>query len=159
MANPIETTEVAAVLVLDAEGSRVLADFNRHWHCFSVPMSKRHPLVPTHEDDTTVEEPLEATAVRAVTEVLGRPLLPRQTPKRLPVDVPPYARSGRDGTWKRYQYHVFAVRIDHPPRPLDGHAAVWLTPAEVEAGEPVSPTARDILRAIPFEEVRKVVGL
>ncbi len=159
MATLMETVEVASVLILDSEGRRLLLDYNPQWRCYTLPMSKRHPMPGMHADDTTIEESLDTTALRATTEVLGRPLRPSQMPTRLNVAVPPYSRSGRDGQWKRYQHHVFVMRIDGTPNPLDGHSAVWLTPNEIETNEPMSPTVRDILRAIPFAEVKKSVGL
>jgi len=156
MAHTLETLELVALFIVDAEG-RILLDYNANWHAFTLPMSKRHPLLTNTPDDPVIEEPLDSTALRAAIEMIGRPLL--QMPIQMNVEVPPWNQSGRDGAWKRYQYRVFALRFDGTPHPLPGHTAVWLTLAELEAAEPISPTVRQILRAVPFADVKKSVGL
>jgi hypothetical protein len=155
MATSLETLDVVALLILDAEG-RILLDYNENWHTFTLPMSKRHTVLTSTPGDVNLEE-LDATALRAAVEVIGRPLM--TMPKRIHAEVPPWNQSGRDGTWRRYQYHVFALRSPGVPTPLPGHTAVWLTLAELEVAEPVSRTVRTILGAVPFADVKKAVGL
>lgn len=152
----ITCVEVAPVLILDAHG-RILLTYNVKWAAFSLPMSKRKSLPLDSMDDTATEEPIETTALRAAVEVIGRPLLHK--PQRVVADVKPYHASARDGTWKRYQYQLFAMRFDGTATPLPGHTAVWLSPEELETHEPISPTVREILRAVPLAEVKKTVGL
>jgi hypothetical protein len=148
MPDPFPVADVAVVLITDAKGEKLLVDYNPHWDCFTFPMVK-------------VDDPPEAAraAVRAAAEVLGRPLPPTGLPVPLEFDVPVYQTSGRDGVMKRYRYRPFALRVTAAPQPLPGHIAIWLTPAELETHEPVSPTVRHVLGAVPFVETRRAVGL
>jgi hypothetical protein len=139
--------DVAVVMVVSRDGSKLLADYNAQWGAFTLPMAK--------SDDPSSPR---AAAVRACVEVLGMPLPPSRCPVRLEFDVPVYQESGRDGDVKRYRYIPFVLRADAEPHPLPGHAAVWLTPAELESHEPVSPSVRHLLSAIPFAEARRAAG-
>lgn len=158
MDDPFPLVEVAAALLLDARGEKLLLDHNPNWGGFAPPMTKVGTLPgPTPKSAPGPESPL-AAAVRAAAEVLGRPILPA-TLRPLPGDVPPFARSGRDGAWKRYRFHLFVRAVDFPPAPLPGHAAVWLTPAEVATHDPVTPTARHLLAAVPWDVIRAAAGV
>src|SRR4051794_22433235 len=114
--------DVAVVMVISRDGGKLLADYNAQWGAFTLPMAK-------------VDDPASprAAAVRACAEVLGAPLARGRQPVRLEFDVPAYQESGRDGDVKRYRYIPFVLRAEVEPRPLPGHAAVWLTPAELES--------------------------
>jgi len=147
MSQPYPLVEVAVVVITDAQG-RFLADYNEAWGGFTLPMSSLHDVparVPV--DKPTPESPQNA-AIRAAAEVLGRPVSPGALVP-LNIEVAPWNQSGRDGQWKRYQYRLFQLKIDFAPQPLPGHAAVWLTRAELGTLEPISLTVRVILRALP----------
>lgn len=157
MADPFPLVDVAVVLVTDARGERLLADYNAHWQCFSLPMTTVGELPGAAPGAAGTPEPPSRAAARAAAEVLGRPL-PPGVMTRLNVDIPPYQRSGRDGTWKRYSYEIYALKAADP-HPLPGHAAVWLTPGELQEGEPVSPTVRHILTAVSLADVRRALRI
>lgn len=149
MSSPFPNVEVAVVVISNAKGDQFLADFNAEWGCFTLPMTKRRVLPPSHEKEQEQREtPLQA-AMRAAVEVLGRPLLPHELPTPLLRDIPPFNRSGRDGQWKRYTYLPFEMKTELEPRPLPGHTAVWLSLEEFQTAEPISPTARAVLLAAP----------
>ncbi|OWK43752.1 hypothetical protein [Fimbriiglobus ruber] len=159
MSLPYPVIEVAVVLITDPRGERLLADYNPDWGGFTLPMTKRRN--PGHADEPWAQEaesPL-AAATRAAVEVLGRPLPPDRLPVPLPFELPPWEVSLRDGGWKRYTRWPFALVADGTPHPLPGHVALWLTPAEFEKYEPISPTVSQILGAIPFVDVKKALRL
>jgi hypothetical protein len=147
MNSPYETVELAVVLI--GHDGRLLLDYNAEWSGFCLPITTIHDLAPlVPEGEGRREQPREA-ARRAAVEVLGRPLAPAGEPQPLRVEVTPYHQSGRDGRWKRYQFHVFGLRTDVVPQPLPGHIAVWMTPQELRTHGPVSPTVRHVLQATP----------
>ncbi len=149
MPTPFPLVDVAVVLITDAERTKLLVDFNANWAEFSFPMTKLDHLPgDTPEAPPVRETPVQA-AVRAAVEVLGAPLPPTGRPVPLDFHVPPYQRSGSDGVWKRYSYHLFKLTAAAAPQPLPGHVALWLSRAELETHEPVSPTVGLILRAVP----------
>lgn len=151
--------DVAVVLILDSTGERLLVDHNPRWSGFSLPMTKLGAVPAAAPGSPTTPEPAEHAAVRAAVDVLGRPLPPTGRPARLSHDVPPWHQSGRDGEWKRYRYHLFALKAAGTPHPRPGHVAVWLTPAELESHEPVSPTVRHVLTAVRMAVIRTAVGM
>ncbi len=155
---PYPLVDVAAVLILDATGKKLLVDYNPRWGGFSLPMTKLGAVPAAVPQGASAPEPADRAAVRAASEVLGRPIAPADRPVRLNHDVPPYHQSGNDGEWKRYHYHLFALKAAFTPQPLPGHVAVWLTPDELASHEPVSPTARHVLNAVPIAAVRAAVG-
>jgi hypothetical protein len=146
MAEQIKSVQLSAVLITDAEG-RFLLDFNENWGSFAFPMSKQHELPATVPGGTVTVETSLGAALRAAAEILGRPLPPASL-KPLPVEMPPYNQSGRDGKWRRYSFHLFGLTIKFAPGPVSGHSAVWLTRAELETAEPISPTVRKILELV-----------
>lgn len=146
MSQSFPVVEVSVVLITDTDG-RFLLDFNGHWGGFTPPMSKRHELPAKARGDTSTLESPHAAGIRAAVEVLGRPLAPSAL-IALDVNVPPWNQSGRDGQWKRYQYHLFGLETNIVPQPLPGHAAVWLTRTELETLEPISATMRAILNVL-----------
>lgn len=139
--------EVAVVLVRDDTG-RCLVDFNDAWGSFTFPMTKVREQPAVQPDGPTGREEPQAAACRAVAEVLGRPLPPGLL-QALACEVPPYRQSGRDGEWKRYTFRLFELTAKFDPKPLPGHSAAWLTRAELKRCEPMSPTVRKILDALP----------
>lgn len=146
MNEPFPIVELGVALIVDAEG-RFLMDYSEPWGSFTFPMTKLG-VVPAVVPDgpSTQESPLTA-ATRAAVEVLGRPMDPK-TLQALACEVPPYNQSGRDGQWKRYTVHLFRLTAKTQPNPLPGHVAVWLTRAELETLEPISPTVRKILAVL-----------
>ncbi|QDU18938.1 NUDIX domain-containing protein [Urbifossiella limnaea] len=158
MAEPFPVVDVAVVLIADPRGERLLADFNPDWGSFTLPMSKVAVLPPASPGAAPTAESPARAAARAAAEVFGRPVDAAALVK-LHAEVPPYQQSGRDGEWKRYRYHLFASRVGAEPRPLPGHVAVWLTPAEFTDHEPVSETARHVLAVMSLADVRRAVGM
>lgn len=134
--------DVAVVLITDPTGRMLLVDYSPKWHFFTFPMTK-------------VDDEIGAgvAAVRAAVEVLGCPFPPDGGPVPLGADIPVYQTSPRDGEKKRDHYLPYALKAGVAPQPLPGHVALWLTPDQLETHEPMSPTVRHILRAIPFAEV------
>jgi len=159
MSHAYQQVEIVVVLVYDESSNRLLADYNHRWEAFTLPMTKGHEIPSAIENGPpTMETPLSA-AIRAAVEVLGRPLSPFQLPEPMNIEIPMWEQSGRDGQWKRYHCLPFAMQAYFEPQPLPGHSAIWLTPAEFLTHEPVSPTARRILQAIPVAELRMVLGV
>lgn len=147
MTNLPPNIDVSVVVIRDANG-RILLDYNDEWKAFTLPMSKIHDLPAEVEGGPTAPESPLAAAVRAAAEVLGRPLPPGAL-REVAAEVSPYSRSLRDGKWKRYDFRVFTATVNGTAHPLPGHVAVWLTPADVEGLEPISPTVGTVLRALP----------
>jgi hypothetical protein len=147
--------EVAVVLIV--RRGQILTDYNPRWAAFTLPMSKLHDRPAIRAGDASVrEEPLDA-AIRAAVEVLGRPLPPDGLPRPLRIEVGPYQQSDRDGAWKRYTFHVFALPVTEGVEPMEGHAAAWLTPGKFQTHRPVSPTAVHILSRIDPAELRRTL--
>ena len=140
--------EVSVVLIEDAKG-RLLVDYNEPWSGFTFPMTKVRDLpASSPNSEAPVKETALAAALRAAAEVLGRPLL-SDALTQLPVELPPYTQSNRDGQWKRYTFHLFTLTMHEPVRPLPHHVANWLTIAELQSLEPMSPTVGRILESLP----------
>ena len=146
MNQPYPLVEAAVVLITDRDG-RYLLDFNDSWSSFTFPTTKLHDVPTMAPGVPTKPEAQPVAAARAAAEVLGRPIDPKAL-KPLTIEVPPYAQSGRDGDWKRYTFRLFTLKVTGEPKPLPGHAAVWLTRSELESLEPISPTVRTILAAM-----------
>lgn len=138
---------IAVTVISQAKMTRLLAVFNPRWGAFTFPMTK----IRDYEDPETnmgarQEEPLSA-ATRAAAEVVGRTLVRTELPNPLFLtskgDLSP-ARL----RWNMYYLHIFALDLSQETT-LAGSANVeWLTPAEFDSHEPVSPTARFILDSL-----------
>ncbi len=145
--------KIETVAVLIHHEGRYLLTYNQRWSQFTLPMTKRHTLTdPTQPSDQRPEEPCDA-AIRAVVEVLGRPLSPDEFPVDFglpPLDVPQW--SGSDGQRKRYKIHVFNfdARKDEKPRPIDGGYHVWLTKGQASTYRPISITVMEVLDKLPL---------
>ncbi|HZZ79844.1 MAG TPA: hypothetical protein VFE62_15100 [Gemmataceae bacterium] len=143
----IPLVDLAVVLATDGEG-RFLVDFNDNWSKFTFPMSKQRDVPAKTPNGAASRETALVAACRAAAEVLGRPVASSSLAP-LALEVPPYKQSGRDGVWKRYACRLFLLKVTAAPRPLAGHIALWLTRAELESLEPISPTVRAILEVLP----------
>jgi hypothetical protein len=154
----MQTVNLAVVLMFDSEG-RLVLNYNERWGAYSLPASKLGELpIPTGSGTASPEPPVSA-ATRAAVEVLGRPLTPDQRPVPVAAEVPPYNLSGSNGKWKRYRYHVFAMRTPFTPQPLPGHVALPVRLQDIANLAPISPTVALVLDAVSLPEVRAALGL
>jgi len=144
MSYPYPIVELSAVVICLKDG-RVLLDYNDRWGAFTLPMSKRHSLPPAVEHGQPTTESAEMAGMRAASEVLGHPLL-KGSLREMPLELEPYHQSGSDGQWKRYTFTVFTTTTEELPKPLPGHTAIWIDPKAIEQVDPISPTARLILK-------------
>lgn len=132
--------EVAVAVIMNQE-DQLLWTWNKHWGCFSIPMTKIRSGQGIHEAPW-------CAAVRAAAEALGVPVQTEPLWAKLPM----MRVSDREYAVKHYTYYLFRAK-PHP----DFAAAVhlpqpsWWLPAHAAlsgAYEPLSHSALDILREV-----------
>jgi hypothetical protein len=137
--------EVAVTLI--TEDQRILAVYNANWAAFTLPMTKRRAWRdPRAPKQLHAEEWLDAAA-RAAAEWLGRTCVPEFVFD----DKGDYQQSDRDGTWKRYHFQVFRLRLQEEPKLVNGAVTEWLTAAEFLDRRPISNTARYLIKRLQAE--------
>ena len=132
--------EVAVCVIL--RGPQILVAYNESWGSFTMPMTKRRAWQMGTNEGHLQFEPWKTAAARAAAELLGQTI--RLDGLRDLWTIENYGQSDRDGQWKFYEFHCFAldlaVGIAHhyvPP-------AEWLSRDELldPEREPISKTAR-----------------
>jgi hypothetical protein len=139
----IENVEVVATLL--TQGRKILAVFNPRWGAFTFPMSKRKFFKDSDVSEAATPEKLDRAAARVAAEVLGRSFPPDDFPTPS-VEIKDFEQSDADGAWKLYTIHVFTLKLPEEVRPAPSVIAEWLTPEELQTHEPVTRTARYVLR-------------
>ena len=142
---PATHIEIAAVVI--ACQGRILAVHNARWGSFTIPMTKRRRWQDPAVLSGVREEEWSITATRAVAEVLGR-TLPKEELRKSLSQVRQYKQSDIDGIWKLYDIEIFQFKVKEEPPLAPGVIAEWLTPGEFQAREPMSPTARFLLKEL-----------
>ena len=141
----IPNVEVVATLLL--QGDKLLSIFNPRWGAFTFPMSKRKFFKDAVVSEAATPEKLNRAAARVAAEVLGRSFTPEEFPSPL-MEIKDFEQSDADGIWKLYTIHVFTLKLSEGVRLAPGLVAEWRTPKELETREPVTRTARFILRQL-----------
>jgi hypothetical protein len=139
----IESVEVVATLVV--QGKKILAVFNPRWGAFTFPMSRRKFFKDSDVSEAATPEKLDRAAARVAAEVLGRSFAPSDFPTPS-VEIKNFEQSDADGIWKLYTIHVFTLKLSEGTHVAPGVVAEWLTPKELQSREPVTHTARFVLR-------------
>ncbi|MGO8697047.1 MAG: hypothetical protein ACLQVY_04945 [Limisphaerales bacterium] len=139
----IESVEVVATLLV--QGKKILAVFNPRWGAFTFPMSRRKFFKDSDVSEAATPEKLDRAAARVAAEALGRSFPPDDFPTLL-VEIKNFEQSDADGIWKLYTIHVFSLKVSEGVRLAPGVITEWLTPKELQTREPVTHTARYILR-------------
>ena len=86
-------------------------------------------------------------AARAAAEWLGRTC----EPELILAECGEYNRSDRDGTYRRYTFQCFRVRVEGEVPLGPGAVHEWLTSTEFQERRPISPTARHLLAKLVLE--------
>ena len=148
--------EVSALLI--GRGGKLLLDYNQSWSAFCFPITKVRDLPSKIPDGEGQRESALDAAVRAAVEMIGVPLAPDRLPKAIEADIGPYQQSGRDGQWKRYEFHLFGMKLTEEPKPLHGHTAIWLKPEEIRTHQPISPTTLMLLERLDRAVLAKLLA-
>lgn len=146
MSSPqIESVEVIATVLV--QGPHFLSNFNPRWGAFTFPMSRRKGFLEKTVSLAATPEPLDRAAARVAAEVLGCTFPPEAFPKFL-CDVKEFEQSDADGVWKLYHIHVFGLELPPGTDPVRSVVTEWLTAEQLKTREPVTHTARVLLREL-----------
>jgi hypothetical protein len=138
-----ENVEVVATLLM--QGRKIFLLFNPRWGAFTFPMSRRKFFKDSAVSEAARPEALACAAARVAAEVLGRTFPPDGFPTPL-LEIKDFEQSDADGKWKLYTIHVFTLKLSEGVRLAPGVIGEWLTPKELQTREPVTHTARFILK-------------
>ncbi len=146
-----ESPHVDVKAVVITRGEAVLLVYNENWGSYCLPMSKARLKHNYKNPADPIEETPVETAIRVLSETLGRPLGIQEVPHRKSEQViDTYHMSLRDGIWKTYHTGFFEFELppSEHPRPLGGLPFAWMTVAEMKNFTPVSPDAITIAGAV-----------
>ena len=145
----IENVDVVATLL--AQGRKILAIYNPRWGAFTLPMSRRKQFNDPDVSKAIQPEDLERAAARVAAEVLGRTFAPEDFPKPL-CEIKDFEQSDADGVWKLYQVHVFGLKLSEGVQLAPGVIAEWMPAIEFRIREPITRTARFILKRLEEQD-------
>ncbi len=144
MARELPKVEVAVALITC--GKKILAVYNDAWSAFTLPMTKRRQWKDSAIKGGVRVEDWHRAAARAAGECLLDTIA--AFPKEPEFPLEELRQGDREGVVKRYHYEVFRVEVDEGAALVPGRRTQWLTRLELldDSREPISPTAREILK-------------
>lgn len=136
--------EVEVSVVIIRKGEHMLAVWNNRWGAFTLPMTKRRTSLDRRLKQVKVE-PAERAACRAAAEVLGIAFSKSEAPKRID-HLYDLRQSDATGEVKSYAFEIFLLDVAEACQPCPGVISQWMRPQDFRDKEPVSDSARAILR-------------
>lgn len=140
MPNPADIRVAVCFINRD---DKILLHYNQAWGSFTLPMTKLRAWRKS-EHSALEPEPEKIAAARAAAEVLGQTV----GPLRELFTLSKYGQSDRDGLWKFYEFHCYALDLpaDAEVKPLI--PSEWLGKTDLKDREPISKTATDLVERI-----------